>query len=256
MSPEESRHDDSSGTRVTLRPKLRPTRSRERVHGEFESRWNELTEEEQKRIEAVVNPLRREGTALRYSRGLIGAESGGHVIHSIPCVEPDCPRTAPHVEIALGRLLQALPAQAHRLGAPLAAHEADGLPLDDLGRRVDAGASAGAETVADGLGEMRRYMSSFSRRSCSMPSTVRSVGDADQEVAALGVEEGGDGLEGGLRDVPMVLAVFSQVPAQARFKFEGLPLLELQQLLDAAVAPDVVVEEVVIEGPGRSQGRR
>jgi hypothetical protein len=52
------------------------------------------------------------------------------------------------------RLLDGLPSQEDRLRAALAAHEADGLALDDLGVRVDAGAGAVAEAVAHHLGQV------------------------------------------------------------------------------------------------------
>ena len=42
--------------------------ARSSTREEFEFWWNRLTEGEQERIDAMVNLLRREGTALRYPR--------------------------------------------------------------------------------------------------------------------------------------------------------------------------------------------
>ena len=82
-----------------------------------------------------------------------------------------------------------------------------------------------------------------------MPSTVRSSSTPIRRSPALGVEERGDGLERRVGDVPVVLAVLLQIPAQARLELEGLRLLELEQLLGAPVPLDVVVEQEVLERP-------
>ena len=103
------------------------------------------------------------------------------------------------------------PAQVHRLRAPLTAHQAYRLALDDRRLRIDARRGAVAEAVAHGLGEVAQELVVVVQAVVVDAEHGAVVGDADQEVAALGVEERGDGLERGVRDVLVILAVLLQV---------------------------------------------
>ena len=73
------------------------------------------------------------------------------------------------------------------------------------------------------------------------------VGDADQQIAALGVQERGDRLEHGVRDALVVLAVLLEVPAQRGLELQRLRLAALDQLLGIAVGAQVLVEEEVLD---------
>ena len=70
-----------------------------------------------------------------------------------------------------------------------------------------------------------------------MPTIDAVVGDADQQVAALGVEERGDRLEHGVRHALVVLPVLLEVPAQRGLELQRLRLAALDQLLGVAGAP-------------------
>ena len=77
---------------------------------------------------------------LRWSiRGLPGpAETGPDVLVRALRRKLDGSRPAPHEEVAARARLHLLPPEEHWLGATLAAHQANRLPLDDLGLGVDA----------------------------------------------------------------------------------------------------------------------
>src|SRR3990172_284214 len=60
-------------------------------------------------------------------------------------------RSAPHEEVTGWARFHALPLEEYRLGAALTAHQANSFPLDDLGLRVDAGATPVTEAVTHDL---------------------------------------------------------------------------------------------------------
>ena len=82
----------------------------------------------------------------------------------------------------------------------------------------------------------RMNLSSLSSWSRSMPTIDAVVRHADQQVAALGVQERGDRLEDGVRHALVVLPILLEVPAQRRLELQRLRLAALDQLLGIAVA--------------------
>ena len=80
----------------------------------------------------------------------------------------------------------------HRLWASLAAHDADRLALNDLHLRIDAGAGPIAEPVAHDLREVAHELVVALELIALDADDGTVVGNADQQVAAFGVEERGD----------------------------------------------------------------
>src|SRR5437867_3900814 len=156
-------------------------------------------------------------------------------------------RSAPDIEVAIRMRLGVVPLEKHRFGASLARDEAHGLALNDLHPGIDTGTGAIAEAIPNDLDQVAHELVIVLKTVVLDPQDGPVVGHADEQVATLGVEEGGDRLEHGVGDVLVVLAVFLQVPAQAGLELERLRLLELEQVLCSPVAPDVVVEEEVLD---------
>jgi hypothetical protein len=82
--------------------------------------------------------------------------------------------------------------EENRFRAALAARHADGLALHDLGLWVDAGSCTVAHAVPHHLGEVAHEFV-VSPKLVALDADDRAViRHAEQEVAALGVEEGGN----------------------------------------------------------------
>ncbi len=78
------------------------------------------------------------------------------------------------------------------------------------------------------------------------PDDAAVVGHADQEIPAVGVQKGGDGLEDGLGHGGILLALL-QAPPQSGLEIQRLRPLLLEELLRLAVAAQVLVEEEVLQ---------
>lgn len=155
-------------------------------------------------------------------------------------------RAATHVEIAFGRGLESLPLEKHRLRAALAGYDAHRLALDDLGAWVDAGPCAIAEAIAHNLRKVAHELVVVLEPVELNADNRAVVCDPDQQVAAFRVQERGGGLEHGVGDALVILPVRLQVPAQRRLELQRLRFATLDELLCAAVAAQVLVEEEVL----------
>src|SRR6266852_1140829 len=165
----------------------------------------------------------------------------------------DRARTAPYEKVARGRRLEAFPLQEHRLRAALTGHHARGLPLHDLGLRVDARSRPIAEAVSNHLRQVAHELVVVVELIALDTDDRAVVGDANEQIAALRVQERRDGLEHGVRHALVVLPILLEAPAQRGLELQRLRLAALDQLLGAAVAAEVLVEEEVLdrlaEGP-------
>ena len=138
-----------------------------------------------------------------------------------------------------------LPLQIDGLGAPLAAHDAHGLALYDLRLGIDAGAGAVAEPVPHDLRQVSHELVIAFELIAFDADDRPVVGHADQEIAALGIEEGRNRLERRVRDVLVILPVLLEIPAQRGLELQRLRLAALDQLLGIAVRAKILVEEEV-----------
>jgi len=143
--------------------------------------------------------------------------------------------------------LGAVPLEKHRFRAPLAGDETHCLALNDLHPGIDARAGTVPEPVANSLNQVAHEFIVVLQAVILDPEDCPIIGHADEQVATLGIEKGGDRLEHGVGDALVVLMVFLQVPAQARLELERLRLLKLEEVLRSPVAADVIVEQEVLD---------
>ena len=73
------------------------------------------------------------------------------------------------------------------------------------------------------------------------------VGDADQQIAAFSIEEGGNGLEDDMGDALVVFAVLLEAPTQGRLEFEGFGFTAFDQSFGIAMAAQVLIEEQILD---------
>src|SRR5262245_26031566 len=102
-------------------------------------------------------------------------------------------RTAPYEEVSGWTRFKALPLEKYGLGAALAAHHTHGLVLHGLHLRIDAGSCPIAKTVADDLGQMPHELVVIFEPVVLDACDLAVIRDADQQIAALGIQERGDG---------------------------------------------------------------
>ena len=93
--------------------------------------------------------------------------------------------------------------------------------MRDLRLRVDASPRPVAHAVADDLGQMpHEFVVVFEL--VALDADDRAVVcHAQQEVAAIGVEESGNGLQCRVRDAFVVPPVFFEAPAQSGLELQG-----------------------------------
>jgi hypothetical protein len=144
------------------------------------------------------------------------------------------PRPAAHEEVAFRRCLHSFPLEEHRLGAPLAADRAQGPALHDLSFGVDAGPRPVPETVLHDLRQVAHELVVVFETIALDADDRAVVGDADQEVAAIGVEDFGFSAT----PKPKTLELFGTRRADG--KFAPFHLYSMRQAIEEGFILDVL----------------
>src|SRR5262249_4551634 len=100
-----------------------------------------------------------------------------------------------------------------RLRTALTADNTHGLPIDDLRLRINACSGTISQAVANDLRQMAHELVIVLELILLDSHNCLVIGDADQQIAPLGVEKCRDRLENSMRDNPIVLLVLFQIPA-------------------------------------------
>ena len=167
-------------------------------------------------------------------------EAGGNVGDGVGSVELHRAGAAADIEVAVRRTFRSLPFEEYGFRASPATHQANRFAINNLRSWIDAGAGTIAKADPHHLGKVVHELVVVFELVLVDTEHAAIVGYADQQIAALSVQECGDRFQNGVGD-STIFAVLLQVPAQGGFELQRYRFLLLQQLIGLSVTSQVLV---------------